>query len=62
MFSNKKLLGKGIAEKQIGFTLLEVLVVLVIVSLISTLLLQGFGYSLNLRSKVIRQLDRKSVV
>jgi len=44
--------------KQKAFTLLEVLVVLVIVSLISTLLLQGFGYTVNLRSKVLRQLGR----
>lgn len=41
-----------------GFTLLEILVVLVIVTLVSTLLLQGFSYSLNLREKVLRQLGR----
>jgi general secretion pathway protein J len=40
-----------------GFTLLEMLVVLVLVGLISTLLLQGFSSVLQLRSGFIAQLE-----
>ncbi|EDN65723.1 conserved hypothetical protein [Beggiatoa sp. PS] len=40
-----------------GFTLLEMLVVLFIVSLISTLLLEGFTHVLHLRSRFLVQLD-----
>jgi len=40
-----------------GFTLLEMLVVLVIVSLISTVLLEGFSYVLHLRSGFLVQLE-----
>jgi general secretion pathway protein J len=40
-----------------GFTLLEMLVVLFIVSLISTLLLEGFTHILQLRSRFLVQLD-----
>jgi len=40
-----------------GFTLLEMLVVLVITALISTLLLQGLSYVLYLRAQFLRQLD-----
>lgn len=40
-----------------GFTLLEMLVVLVLVSLISTLLLQSLSYILQLRSRLLVHLD-----
>jgi len=40
-----------------GFTLLEMLVVLVLLGLISTLLLQGFVYIINLRFRVLTHLD-----
>jgi general secretion pathway protein J len=39
-----------------GFTLLEMLVVLVLVGFITTLLLQGFAYVLHLRSRFLIQL------
>ena len=41
----------------LGFTLVEMLVVLVLVSLISILLLDGFIYILHLRSRFLDQLD-----
>lgn len=40
-----------------GFTLLEVLVVITIAGLISTLLMQGFAYVVHLRSQFLIQLD-----
>jgi general secretion pathway protein J len=40
-----------------GFTLLEMLVVLVLVTLISTLLLEGVSYVLHLRSGFLTQLE-----
>lgn len=40
-----------------GFTLLEMLVVLVLVGLISMLLLESFTYILHLRSRFLEQLD-----
>jgi general secretion pathway protein J len=40
-----------------GFTLLEMLVVLVLVSLTSTLIFQGFSYVLHLRSRFLVALD-----
>jgi len=40
-----------------GFTLLEMLVVLVLVGLVSTLLLQGFSYVLHLRERFLQQLN-----
>lgn len=40
-----------------GFTLLEMLVVLLITSLISMLLMQGLGLVLHLRSQFINQID-----
>jgi general secretion pathway protein J len=40
-----------------GFTLLEMLVVLVLVGLISTLLLQGFSYVLHLRTRFLIHLE-----
>ncbi|MDD5274744.1 MAG: prepilin-type N-terminal cleavage/methylation domain-containing protein [Methylovulum sp.] len=44
-----------------GFTLMEVLVVLVLVSLLSSLLMQGFGYVLRLRLNVTQQLKTQRV-
>jgi general secretion pathway protein J len=44
-----------------GFTLLEMLVVLVLVSLITTLLMQGLSQVLVLRSRVFAQLDGQRV-
>jgi general secretion pathway protein J len=44
-------------HKFFGFTLLEILVVLVLVGFISTLLLQGFVYILQIRTRFITQLD-----
>ncbi len=43
-------------NKKRGFTLLEMLVVLILVGFISTLLLQGFSYVLHLRSRFLVQL------
>lgn len=40
----------------LGFTLLEVLVVLVLVALASTTILQGFYFSTNVQSRIKRQL------
>jgi len=40
-----------------GFTLLEMLVVLVLVGLMSTLLLQGFSYVLHLRTRFLIHLE-----
>ena len=40
-----------------GFTLLEMLVVLVLVSFISVLLLEGFSYVLHLRSSFLAQFE-----
>jgi general secretion pathway protein J len=40
-----------------GFTILEMLVVLVLVSFISALLLEGFSYVLHLRSSFLAQLE-----
>jgi len=40
-----------------GFTLLEMLVVLVLVAFISTLILQGFAFIFQLRSRFLLQLD-----
>lgn len=40
-----------------GFTLLEVLVVLVIMGLLSTLLLEGFSFVLTLRVRLLSQLQ-----
>ena len=40
-----------------GFTLLEMLVVLVLVSFISVLLLEGFSYVLHLRSNFLSQFE-----
>jgi general secretion pathway protein J len=39
-----------------GFTLLEILVVLVLVSLISTLIMAGFSFTINLQSRLQHQL------
>jgi len=47
-----------ITSKTTAFTLLEVLVVLVLIGLLSTLLLQGFSYTLTLRGKILKQLGR----
>ena len=44
-------------KKNSGFTLLEVLVVLVIMGLLSTLLLEGFFFVLDLRWRVLTQLQ-----
>lgn len=44
-------------KSQRGFSLLEILVVLVITSLVSALLLQGFSYVLHLRSRFWTQLE-----
>ncbi|MDD5123598.1 prepilin-type N-terminal cleavage/methylation domain-containing protein [Methylovulum sp.] len=44
-----------------GFTLMEVLVVLVLVSLISGLLMQGFGYVLRLRFNVTQQIKKQRI-
>ncbi|MDM8564194.1 prepilin-type N-terminal cleavage/methylation domain-containing protein [Candidatus Halobeggiatoa sp. HSG11] len=41
----------------IGFTLLEMLVVLVLVSFITVLLLEGFSYVLHLRSSFLNQFE-----
>lgn len=49
----------AVGQRQQGFTLLEMLVVLVLVSLISGLLMQGFVYVLGLRSRFLAQLDRQ---
>ena len=40
-----------------GFTLLEMLVVLVLVAFVSTLILQGFSFIFQLRSRFLVQLD-----
>ncbi len=40
--------------KQRAFTLIEMLVVLIIVSMIVTLIVQGFGYSLGLYQRVVK--------
>ncbi len=40
-----------------GFTLLEMLVVLILVAFISTLILQGFSFIFQLRSRFLLQLD-----
>lgn len=45
------------SSRRRGFTLLEMLVVLVLLGLISTLLLQGFVYIINLRLRVLTHLD-----
>lgn len=50
-------LGKQVNSRASGFTLLEMLVVLMLVSLITTLLFQGFSYVLVLRSQFVNQLD-----
>jgi len=42
------------AESQRAFTLIEMLVVLVIVGLMATLIVQGFGYSMGLYQRVIK--------
>lgn len=44
-----------------GFTLMEMLVVLVLVSLISGLLMEGFGYVLRLRLNVTQHLKRQRI-
>ena len=44
-------------SKYVGFTLLEMLVVLVLVAFISTLILQGFSFTFQLRSRFLEQLD-----
>jgi len=41
-----------------GFTLMEILVVLVMVSLISALLMDGFGYVLRLRGNVTQEIKK----
>lgn len=46
-----------ISESRSGFTLLEVLVVLVIIGLLSTLLLEGFSFVLDLRFRLLTQLQ-----
>lgn len=45
-----------------GFTLMEVLVVLVLVSLISTLLMEGFGYVLRLRFNITQQIKKQHIL
>ena len=50
------------ANLQNGFTLMEVLVVLVLVSLLSGLLMDGFGYVLRLRSSVTQQLKKQRIL
>ena len=47
-------------EKQRGFTLLEVMVVLVIAGLTSTLLYQMSGFFLNVHSRVLQHVDRQT--
>lgn len=47
---------KSSASHQRGFTLLEMMVVLVIVSLISVLLMQGFGFVVGLQERIRTQL------
>ncbi len=44
-------------KKKQGFTLLEMLVVLLVVSLLTTLLMQGFAYILQLRGRFLTQLS-----
>jgi len=44
-----------------GFTLMEILVVLVLVSLISGLLMEGFGSVLRLRFNVTQQVKRQNI-
>jgi general secretion pathway protein J len=39
-----------------GFTLLEILVVLVLVALVSTLVMEGFSFTINVQSRLKRQL------
>lgn len=43
-----------------GFTLLEMLVVLVLIGLISTLLIQGLSHILNMRLRFLSQLERET--
>jgi general secretion pathway protein J len=47
---------KIILINKLGFTLLEVLVVLVLVALVSTTILQGFYFSTNVQSRIKKQL------
>lgn len=44
-----------------GFTLMEILVVLVLVSLISGLLMEGFGSVLRLRFNVTQQIKKQNI-
>jgi len=44
-----------------GFTVIEMLVVLILVGLLTTLLMQGFSYVLGLRIRFLDQLDRQRV-
>ncbi len=44
--------------KNMGFTLLEILVVLVILGMISGLLLQGLGFTFIQRDRILNQLDK----
>lgn len=39
-----------------GFTLMELLVVFVLMSLVATLLIQGLGFTLSLRERVVREV------
>jgi general secretion pathway protein J len=48
------------SQFSIGFTLMEMLVVLVLVSLISTLLIQGLSHVLNLRLRFLSQLEKQT--
>ena len=48
------------SRRRDGFTLLEVLVVLVITSLVSVLIIQGFQQVLDLRFRYLRALDEQS--
>lgn len=51
MMPNHRLIA---AKSQRAFTLIEMLVVLVIVGLMATLIVQGFGYSMGLYQRVIK--------